>query len=361
MGLLDFTRCATEGCAISKLKFRRKSRSLLVIAFCACLSGTPLSAQTFLPSAPTADTLFPIATAPVTEFPNSPGSAQSPSAATNYKSSGCDISDLKTCLKDFLGDQAGIWTSPFRLQPRDAIWILPLAGATAASLHYDARTLQAISPTSNRLKISSDLSNAGAYGAIGAAGATYLIGKLTHNEVARQTGVLSLEAIADASVVTEVLKLATNRERPYMGPGTGRFWPDGQAIYTTNGSFPSEHATIVWAFSRIVTEETPGKRWLHLALYAAATGVSVARVTSRNHFPSDVVVGSAIGYLVGGYVYRRDSDLYNRNSFSNSFSVSPAYDPSSHSYGLSISVDPNQLTTLHFSRLLPKRFLIARQ
>jgi hypothetical protein len=147
----------------------------------------------------------------------------------------CDVSQLRTCLKDFLSDQAGIWTSPFRLRPHDALWLLPLAGATAAALHYDVQALQQVSTAPNRGRISNDLSNAGAYGAIAVAGTTYVIGKITHKEKARETGVLSLEAIADAGLVTEVLKLATNRERPYTGMGKGRFWPDDSDIYTTGG------------------------------------------------------------------------------------------------------------------------------
>ena len=160
-----------------------------------------------------------------TDEPTAPGDAPTSSANS------CDVSQLRTCFKDFLADQAGIWTSPFRLRAQDALWLVPLAGATAVSLNYDVQTLQQVSTSPNRIRISNDLSNAGAYGAIGVAGATYLIGKITHNETARETGVLSLEAIADASVVTEVLKLATNRERPDVGTGQGHFWPDGTHLY----------------------------------------------------------------------------------------------------------------------------------
>jgi membrane-associated phospholipid phosphatase len=38
---------------------------------------------------------------------------------------------------------------------------------------------------------------------------------------------------------------------------------------------------------------------------AAATGFE--RVAGREHFPSDVLVGGAIGYLVGGYVFNHHS------------------------------------------------------
>ena len=259
------------------------------------------------------------------------------SATPTYTADQCDVPQLGNCVRDFFHDQAGIWTSPLRVKPRDALWLLPLAAATGVSLHYDAQTLEQVSTSHNRIRISNDVSNAGTYGAIGAAGAAYVFGKITHNETARETGVLSLEAIADASVVTEVLKLATNRQRPNYGTGNGPFWPDGAAVYTTNGSFPSEHATVSWAFAHVVADETPGRLWLHLGLYAAATAVSVTRVMSRNHFPSDVVVGSAIGYLVGGYVYRQHSGSYT------GFLISPQYDAPTRSFGVAIAFDPAKI------------------
>ncbi|HMD21032.1 MAG TPA: phosphatase PAP2 family protein, partial [Alloacidobacterium sp.] len=35
--------------------------------------------------------------------------------------------------------------------------------------------------------------------------------------------------------------------------------------------------------------------------------VSVSRVLARQHFPSDVIVGSTFGYLIGDYVFRHRS------------------------------------------------------
>jgi membrane-associated phospholipid phosphatase len=289
---------------------------------------------------------------------DSTNGAPVPPDKPSYSINSCDVSQLGICVRDFLGDQAGIWTSPLRLHPQDAIWLLPLAGATAVSLNYDVQTLQQVSTSPNRIRISNDLSNVGVYGAIGAAGATYVIGKVTHNETARETGVLSLEAIVDSSLVTEVLKLATNRERPYTGTGQGYFWPDGSNIYTANGSFPSEHATIIWAFSHVVVDETPGHRWLHLGLYAVAAGVSAARVTSKNHFPSDVVVGSAIGYLAGGYVYRRHSTSYDNRITGNGFTISPVYEAATRAYGMGVTIDPNLLRSIPLKKLWTKTSFI---
>jgi len=54
----------------------------------------------------------------------------------------CGPAHLGRCLKDIALDQAGIWTSPLRLQSRDALWLVPFAGATAVAIHYDARAQQ---------------------------------------------------------------------------------------------------------------------------------------------------------------------------------------------------------------------------
>ncbi len=329
----------------------------VIVVFCLSALGQPLAARSQQDKPRDTENTESQSASSSNSTDNAPASAD----GAIHNETGCDVSQLKTCINDFLGDQAGIWTSPLRLHPQDAIWLLPLAAATAVSFNYDVQTLQQVSTSPNHVRISNDLSNAGAYGAIGVAGATYLVGKFTHNETARETGVLSLEAIADSSVVTEVLKLATNRERPYVGTGQGRFWPDGTNAFTADGSFPSEHATIIWAFSHVVADETPGHPWLHLGLYAVAAGVSAARVTSRNHFPSDVVVGSAIGYLAGGYVYRQHSNSYDNTFIKNAFTISPMYDSVTRSYGMNVTIDPNALRSVSFKQLWPKTSLISRE
>ncbi len=174
-------------------------------------------------------------------------------------------------------DQAGIWTAPARLRGRKWLWLAPFAAATTLAFVYDVRAMNALGPSTTRVRVSNDFTHLGAgYTLVGAAGLTYLIGKLDHGEGAREAGMLALEGIADASLVVEALKLATNRQRPYVPPGTGKFWPDDTDIYTFSSSFPSGHAAATWAFARVMVEETPGHPWLHVALYGLATGVAIA-------------------------------------------------------------------------------------
>lgn len=261
----------------------------------------------------------------------------------------CDfISALGACVKDLLHDQRGIWTSPAHLHPRDAIWLAPLAAAVAISIHYDAATLQTVDRTDYGVRFSNAYTHIGSpYVLLGGSGAVYVLGKLTHNERVRETGVLEIEALADSLFVDEVLKVATNRERPNTGTGAGRFWPDGSGL-TLNGSFPSGHATASWAFAHVLVDETPDRRWLHVGIYVLAAGVSVGRVTGRYHFPSDALVGSAVGYLIGGYVYRAHSQYYDAPV--QSFFIAPVVDGATNSYGLTISFNPR---SLRLSEMLP--------
>jgi hypothetical protein len=138
---------------------------------------------------------------------------------------------------------------------------------------------------------------------IGGAAGLYFLGNITHNDHERETGFLSGEAAIDSLAVTETLKYALGRSRPYQDNGNGDFWQGGT-------SFPSEHAALAWSIAGIVAHEYPGKLTKLLA-YGLAGVVSASRVEGKQHFPSDALVGSAIGYLVSEHVYstRHDPNL----------------------------------------------------
>src|SRR5260370_35425839 len=51
----------------------------------------------------------------------------------------CVVKHLGQCLKDIGHDQAGIWTSPLRISPRDAFWLVPFSAGPGVALHYDAQ------------------------------------------------------------------------------------------------------------------------------------------------------------------------------------------------------------------------------
>ncbi len=122
------------------------------------------------------------------------------------------------------------------------------------------------------------------------------------DDYAQRTGILSARAAADAVIVGEILHGVTWRERPTDAAGSGRFF----AAHSLSSSFPSLHSGAAWAIASVVARRYPG--WLTQAgVYGLAGAVSLSRVTAREHFPSDVVVGSALGWLIGRYVSRSAS------------------------------------------------------
>lgn len=251
----------------------------------------------------------------------------------------CGLKKLDQCLKDLAHDQAGIWTSPLRVNAHDAIWLVPFAGATGAAFAYDQDALRQVGTTNKSLVDRSEtISEFGSpYATFGEAGALYVLGALKHNDHLRETGILGAEAVANASLVAEGLKLATNRERPNEGIGTGRFWPHGTRDYSLDSSFPSGHAAASWALARVIAAEYPGW-WTKLGAYSFATAISASRITGRQHFPSDVVVGSTFGYLIGGYVVRHHSSA---DQAKTTYTLLPTFDRAPHAYGVTLILTRN--------------------
>jgi len=199
--------------------------------------------------------------------------------------------------QDLFSDQKAIWTSPFRLRSQDKSWLAPLAVGTLGLMASDQDILRHFG--SSPLAHSNIFSNYGLAVMIGGAASLYLRGTITHDEHSRETGFLAGEAVVNGVIVAEAMKLVFRRPRPNEA-NAGTFGAGG-------ASFPSEHALAAWSMASVIAQEYPGPLTKLLA-YGAAAGISLSRVAARQHFPSDVVVGSALGYLIGRYVYRAHHD-----------------------------------------------------
>lgn len=203
-------------------------------------------------------------------------------------------------LRNLAQDQKDIWSAPFKARVEDLNWLVPLAGLTAGFINADSELSSRLSNNGRLARHSQALSNAGLATAMSVAGSLYIFGRWHSDDHQRETGVLSGEAAIDAVVVGEVLKLATRRERPTQGSGQGSFGK-GTGL---DSSFPSDHAIVTWSVASVVAHEYPGFLTQLLA-YGLATGVSVARVTGKEHFTSDALAGSVLGWLAGREVYAR--------------------------------------------------------
>jgi len=208
-------------------------------------------------------------------------------------------------LRHVAEDQKRFWTFPARLKVQDLKWIVPAAGASAALFASDSWVSRQVPDKPNQLSFSKSLSDYGLYSMIGAGGGAFLLGSITRNDHMQETGLLSAEAAINATGVTYAFKLVTDRERPFVNRADGEFFAG--KISDNNFSFPSEHAAIAWSIASVVAHEYPGPM-TKVAAYGLATLVSATRVSGRQHFPSDVLIGSALGWYFGHEVFRARHD-----------------------------------------------------
>jgi hypothetical protein len=218
---------------------------------------------------------------------------------------GADLNDRENSvglhlLKNIAQDQKALWIAPRRVHFVDTEWLVPTGGALAAMLATDTDYSKHLSNSANRIKYSKDLSNYGIASMVGIGGGLYLWGHMTHDDHKIETGILAGEAAIDSLVPVYAMKYAFGRERPLQDNYRGRFGQGGV-------SFPSEHAAAAWSIASVIAHEYPGPL-TSLFAYGLASAVSASRVTGKQHFPSDVLVGSAIGWLEGMYVYRKHHD-----------------------------------------------------
>ena len=128
----------------------------------------------------------------------------------------------------------------------------------------------------------------------------WVLGHIKHNEHWSETGFLAGEAALNSLVMVESLKYSLGRERPYQGNGTGPFFQGGT-------SFPSEHAAAAWSIAGVIAHEYPSP-FVKIMAYGLASLVDFSRVHGRQHFPSDVFVGSVMGNLIAQNIYSRNHD-----------------------------------------------------
>jgi membrane-associated phospholipid phosphatase len=109
-------------------------------------------------------------------------------------------------------------------------------------------------------------------------------------------GIAALEAGALAFVGVEGLKYAVGRARPTAGLGKAEF--NAGSSEDRFKSFPSRHTALMWAAVTPYAKEFD-MPWL----YGVAAITNAARVGSREHWLSDTVAGSVLGYALGSLTW----------------------------------------------------------
>lgn len=220
-----------------------------------------------------------------------------------------DQADTATVMhtpRNLLKDQEAIWTSPLRLRTSNAAGPVVLVLATALTMTTDHEVMSSskiVNKSMNDHAVTASNGLTGGFVALPVI--LYGMGHLRHDDHAIETGILGGEAMVDSYAVNQVFKAVSRRERPTVDGARGKFF---QSSVGFDSSFASNHAAVAWSSAAVVASEYNG--WMtQLTAYGLATGVSMTRVLGRQHFPSDVLVSSAVGWMIGRYVVHRHSHM----------------------------------------------------
>ncbi|HET7207216.1 MAG TPA: phosphatase PAP2 family protein [Terriglobales bacterium] len=203
-------------------------------------------------------------------------------------------------FKRGLEDQKEIWTAPFHRA--NLKWDALMVAGTGTLVAYDEQILRDL-PNSNR-QVSLSVSNGIIVGTGVTLGSIFFISGLHGgNEHSKETGVLAIESLANTFLVYTPLQLITGRQRPNEGTGEGSFFRH----HSVNESFPGGHSMFEFAMATTIAHEYP-RWWVQVLAYGAASALTGARMTAKMHFPSDLLVGGALGYLISTHIFHAHCD-----------------------------------------------------
>jgi membrane-associated phospholipid phosphatase len=197
-------------------------------------------------------------------------------------------------------DELTFIKAPFR--KKNLKWDLLFVAALTPLIATDEHVVQQVNPAWHDTGIA--VSNAILGINVTTAGGIFITGLVTDDTHAKDTGVATARAVVDSVIMYGALKAILQRERPFSGGAEGKFFTGNWS----DGSFPSGHSMFNWTIASVIAHEYP--KWpVAVVMYGLATATSTYRVTAGVHFPSDVVAGGVLGYLIGRYVAKQDNHL----------------------------------------------------
>jgi acid phosphatase (class A) len=98
--------------------------------------------------------------------------------------------------------------------------------------------------------------------------------------------------LTDAGLSTYPAKDHYNRVRPFVVNKEPTCTPDDEKFLKTNGSYPSGHAALGWAWALILSEIAPDQTD---AILARGLAFGKSRVICNVHWESDVIEGRVMG------------------------------------------------------------------
>ena len=202
-------------------------------------------------------------------------------------------------VKRGLEDQKELYLAPFK--PSNFNWDALVLAGTAGLLVADRHIENSLPGGNHNLyQTSSNIAIAG----LGATlGTVWIYGIKTDRPHAKELGGLELETLINTFLIYTPMQFIAGRQRPGEGNGHGDFLRH----HAMNTSFPGGHAMFAWAMATVAADEYPNI-WVRTGAYTAALAVTVGRFLGRDHWSSDMLVGTALGIGIGTHVFHSHCD-----------------------------------------------------
>ncbi len=280
--------------------FRRLVVSLLCAVVCLTLPALALHGQE-TPAQPTPSNLSAPGRDPagITPPAANPALLQSSSSTVAPR----DVS-LYLLPRNFLRDQRTLLSFPLQLAG-GRLWApaITVSAATVALLSADPH----VDPYFVRTSAFDGLNRAFASNITGletvlAPTALYIVGRYTRDSYMEKTALFAAEAAADSEMVRVFLNSSTTRWRPQDIFGRRKYSNTFfQSRSYVGSSFPSGHMIAAVSIATVIARRYRHDRWVPWAAYGLAGMIGFSRITLRAHFPSDVVLGTVLGYAIARY------------------------------------------------------------
>jgi len=215
------------------------------------------------------------------------------------------VGDIRTAFDDVLG----FFTAPLRFGKSDWDRTATGAGALGIIMGMDEPLNGLLVSHPGRGFLEDPLEWAKEWGRLRtmqyASLGLYFGGLFAGNDGIRVTGRLMGEALLLAGTPAITIQYGLGRSRPHEGSGAYRYnffeWGN------EHQSLPSGHATVAFAISTVLAKRID-RTWAGVPLYSFAGLTALAMAWGNEHWPSDVLLGSAIGYLAGSFAVSREAE-----------------------------------------------------
>ena len=311
--MLRSLRVLTEGQLKSAVSSLAVLMGLCCVTWPAAAQGFPATKSLSLSSAMDGQPNYVWDRRPVSLSRTADYSSNRPIPASSQVLVNGDVS-WKTLPFNILRDEKYVFLFPVSLaKGRHLLPALAITGTTAGLIAADPPAMRYFGPTTDFNRFNETF-NGAFTGSMEAAipASLYIFGLVMHDDYAAKTALLAGEAYADSAIPHVLIKIVSRRIRPNaMPPGTDythSFFRSTITPFGKGSSFPSGHAAGAFSIATVIARRYGDHKWVPWVAYGMAGVFGFSRVPDRAHYPSDVFLGAALGYVITRYDTLREKE-----------------------------------------------------